>query len=341
MVAMAGAGSERGALAGVSGPVDVVVTGADVFVGRALCARWRDAGIAFRGLVRRLTPDTAARPDMVPIGDLATIRDYALGCVLSSATTLLHLAGRAHVMGRRIPEPASAYRVVNALATERIARAAAAAGVGHFIFASTVKVSGESTLPGRPLRETDPPHPRDDYAASKWEAEQLLADVARDTGMRVTVLRLPLLYGPAMKGNLARLRRAIERGVPLPLAAIDNRRSLLGVTNFASAVDTLRVQSARDGGAATYFVADAEAVSTPVLVRAMAGALGVAPRLVHVPVGVLRFAAACAGAGEQMDRLAGSLEVDTTAFRTDFSWAPPVALGEGLAQALRADSAAE
>jgi UDP-glucose 4-epimerase len=244
-------------------------------------------------------------------------------------------------MERPSPEAASAYRVINAVAAQRIARVAAASGAGHIIFASTVKVSGESTLPGRPLRETDPPHPRDDYAASKWEAEQLLADIARDTGIRVTVLRLPLLYGPGMKGNLARLRRAIERGVPLPLGAIDNRRSLLGVANFASAVDALRRRATDGGGVATYFVADDEAVSTPALVRAMASALGVAPHLVPVPVGVLRFAAACAGARDEMERLTGSLEVDTTAFRTDFGWIAPVALGEGMAQALRTDSAGE
>src|SRR5664279_1091595 len=242
MGATDGDGSEPGLLAAVNGLADVVVTGADGFVGRALCAHWRHTGVAFRGLVRRLTPDTAARADMVPIGDMATIGDDALCSALRSATTLVHLAGRAHVMGRRNADPTSAYRVINALATERIARAAATSGVGHIIFASTVKVSGELTLPGRPLRETDPPHPRDDYAASKWEAEQLLADVARATGIRVTVLRLPLLYGPGMKGNLARLLRAIERGVPLPLGAIDNRRSLLGVANFASAVDELRRQ---------------------------------------------------------------------------------------------------
>jgi nucleoside-diphosphate-sugar epimerase len=323
----------------VIGPVDVVVTGADGFVGRALCAHLRDTGVAFRGLVRCLTPDTAARPDLLPVGDLAAIGEDALRRALDSARVVVHLAGRAHVMREAAADPAAAYRSANALATERVARAAAAAGAVHFIFASTVKVNGEATLPGCPWRESDPPRPCDAYAVSKWEAERLLADVARDTGLRVTVLRLPLVHGPGMKGNFARLQWAIARGLPLPLAAIDNRRSLLGVANFADAIEALLTRPPAVRGVATYFVADAEPVSTPDLVRAMARALGVAPRLVHVPVGVLRFAAACAGAAAAMERLVGSLEVDTAALRADCGWSPRVGLEEGLACALRADAA--
>jgi nucleoside-diphosphate-sugar epimerase len=336
---MAGDGSDAEAPAPVNGALDVVVTGADGFVGRALCAHWRAAGVAFRGLVRGLTPDTSARADMLPVGDLATVDEAALGRALAPARTVVHLAGRAHVLREAASDSAPAYRRANALATDRVARAAAAAGVAHFLFASTVKVNGESTLPGCPFRESDPPDPRDVYAASKWEAERLLADVARDTGMRVTVLRLPLVYGPGMKGNLARLGQAVARGLPLPLAAIDNRRSLLGVANFASAVDALRARPTVAAGIATYFVADAESVSTPALVRAMAHSLGVAPRLFHVPVGVLRFAAACTGGTAQMERLAGSLEVDTTAFRAHFGWLPPCSLQDGLARAVHADGA--
>ncbi|HEY5309850.1 MAG TPA: NAD-dependent epimerase/dehydratase family protein, partial [Casimicrobiaceae bacterium] len=190
----------------------VVVTGADGFAGRAVCAHFRATGVPFRGLVRAHSAATAARPDMLPVGDLTGISDDALANALRGAHTVVHLAGRAHVMRETATDPLAAFRAINFAATEHLARAAAAAGTAHFVFTSTVKVNGEETLPARPFRESDPPDPRDDYAVSKWEAECALADVARETGMSVTVLRLPLLYGPGVKGNIARLTEAIARG---------------------------------------------------------------------------------------------------------------------------------
>jgi nucleoside-diphosphate-sugar epimerase len=315
----------------------VVVTGADGFIGRAVCGQWRVAGLPCRGLVRALTPATAASADFFPVGDLAALDAAALANALHGVRVVVHLAGRAHVMRETATDPLAVYRRANVHVTGRLARAAGAAGAAHFIFASTVKVNGDTTLPGRPFRENDPAHPRDDYAVSKWEAERLLADVARDTGMRVTVLRLPLVYGPGVKGNFARLIRAVARGVPLPLGAIDNRRSLLGLSNLGHALGLLCEDPTADRGrVTTYFLADAQAISTPDLVSAIASALGVAPRLVRAPLGMLRLAAACTGHPGVVERLAGSLEVDTRAFRTAFFWTPPHPLAEGLAETVAA-----
>jgi nucleoside-diphosphate-sugar epimerase len=315
----------------------VVVTGADGFAGQAACAHFRAAGVPFRGLVRALSSATVARPDMLPVGDLTTITDAALTNALRGAGTVVHLAARVHVMRETAAEPRAAFRTVNVAATERLARATAAAGAAHFVFASSVKVNGETTPPGRPFREGDPPDPHDEYAASKWEAECVLADVARETGLAVTILRLPLLYGPGVKGNIARLTEAIARGLPLPLRSIDNRRSLLGAGNFVSALDVILGHPApAPGTVATYFVADASPVATPELVRAIAAALGVAPRLAPLPPPLLRLASACMGKREAFERLAGSLEVDTTAFRTTFGWQPPRSLADELADMTRA-----
>ena len=323
----AGAGSARGL---------VVVTGADGFVGRAVCARFRAAGVPFRGLVRALSVATAARPDMLPVGDLTGIADDALANALRGAKAVVHLAGRAHVMDETAADPLLAFRGVNVAPTERLARASAAAGAAHFVFASSVKVNGEATPPSRPFRESDPPDPRDDYAVSKWEAECALADVARETGMPVTVLRLPLLYGPGVKGNIARLTEAIARGVPLPLGAIDNRRSLLGIGNLASALDAVLGHPApAPRTVATYFVADDRPVATPELVRAIAAALGVRPPLVAVPTRLLRFACACVGKAAAIDRLSGSLVVDSGAFQAAFGWQPPHTMAEELADMAR------
>lgn len=314
----------------------VVVTGADGFAGRAICAHFRAAGVPFRGLVRAPSGQTAARPDMLPVGDLVAVSEEALANALRGAGAVVHLAARAHVMHETAADPRAAFRAANATATERVARAAADAGAAHFVFASSVKVNGEATPPERPFRESDPPDPRDDYAASKWEAERVLAEVARETGIAVTILRLPLMYGPGVKGNIARLTEAIARGVPLPLGSIDNRRSLLGLGNFASALDAVLGHPApAPGTAVTYLVADASPVSTPELVRAVAAALGVAPRLLSIPPSLLRLAGACVGKAAAFERLAGSLEVDATAFRTAFCWQPPRSLAEELADMAR------
>jgi UDP-glucose 4-epimerase len=314
----------------------VVVTGADGFAGHAVSTHLRAAGVPFRGLVRALSGATAARPDVLPVGDLATISDEALANALLGAASVVHLAGRAHVMHETASAPWAAFRAANATATERVARAAAAAGATHFVFASSVKVNGEATPVDRPFRESDPPGPRDDYAASKWEAECALADVARETGLAVTILRLPLMYGPGVKGNFAQLTNAIARGIPLPLGSIANQRSLLGLGNFVDAlVAVLEHPAPARGTAVTYLLADALPVATPRLVRAIASALGVAPRLLRVPPSLLRAASACVGKAAAFERLAGSLVVDTAAFRARFGWQPPRSLDEELADMAR------
>jgi nucleoside-diphosphate-sugar epimerase len=321
----------------MSAPGLVVVTGADGFAGRAACAHFRATGVPFRGLVRALSTATAARPDILPVGDLTAIAGGGLLNALRGAHTVVHLAGRAHVMREALSDPLPLFRAVNVDATERMARAAAAAGAAHFVFASSVKVNGEATLPGTAFRESDPPDPRDDYAASKWEAECALADVARDTGMPVTVVRLPLLYGPEVKGNFARLTHAIERGIPLPFRNIDNRRSMLGAGNFASALDALLASPLpAPRTVATYFVADAQTVSTPELVHAIAAELGVRARLLPVPLAVLRLAGACLGKSEAIDRLCASLVIDGSAFCAAFAWQSPHSMAEELADMVRA-----
>jgi nucleoside-diphosphate-sugar epimerase len=315
----------------------IVVTGADGFAGRAACSHFRAAGVPMRGLVRALVTETVARSDMFPLGDLTSTRDAELLNALRGAHTVVHLAGRAHRIDDDVADPLAEFRAINVGATQRLARAAAAAGAAHFVFASSVKVNGESTLPGHAFRESDPPDPRDDYAASKWEAECALADVARETGMPVTVLRLPLMYGPGERGNVARLTDTIARGIPLPLLRIGNRRSLLGLHNFVSALDALIAGPLTPARAvATYFVADKLPVSTPELVRAIAVALGVDARLFPMPLRLLRVVCACLGKAAAFERLAGSLVVDASAFGAAFGWRPPRAMADELADMARA-----
>ncbi len=314
----------------------IVVTGAAGLIGRAVCAHWRATGRPVRGLVRALDARTVARPEFLPVGDLADASPAVLANAVAGAETVIHLAARVHRLARDDDAEAAraAYRRDNVEATLNLAHAAVAAGARHFVFASTVKIHGEISPPGRPWRESDPPDPHDDYAASKWEAERRLAGLAEDAGLAVTALRLPLTYGPGVGANFAALMTAVRRGVPLPFAGIDNRRSLLFTGNLASALDALLAdpEPAARAQLMPYLLADAQPVSTPELAGALAQALGVRARLFRVPMGILRLAGACAGRASAIDRLAGSLEVDTTAFRSRFDWLPPFTLAQGLAQ---------
>ena len=307
----------------------LAVTGADGFIGRAIVPLLVREGHEVRGLVRATSTDTVARREYVAVGDLAQWTDAAMRTTVRDAGAVVHLAGLAH---RAAASPAT-LRAVNVDATSRLARAAAESGVAHFVFASSVKVNGETSTPGQPFRESDPPNPLDAYGASKWAAERALAEVAESTGMRVTILRLPLTYGPRAKANIAALAAAVRRGIPLPLASIDNRRSVLGVGNLASALDALLASEGDARRATTYFVADAQAVSTSALVEAMARAMRVTPRLFALPTAALRVAGAWSGRSETIERLLDTLEVDTGAFRGRFAWSPPHSLDEGMAQA--------
>jgi nucleoside-diphosphate-sugar epimerase len=199
--------------------------------------------------------------------------------------------------------------------------------VRRLVFLSSVKVNGERTRE-RPCAEDDPPRPEDAYGDSKWAAEQALARVAAETGLEAVVLRPPLAYGPGVKGNFLRLMHLVARGVPLPLGAVVNRRSLIHAGNLAHAIVTA-LDAPRAAGR-TYLVSDGEDVSTPELVRMLARALGVKPRLLPVPLAALGLAAALAGKRAELARLTGSLQVDSSRIRSELAWRPPFTLAQGL-----------
>lgn len=311
----------------LSAPGLVVVTGATGFVGTALCERLRADGWPLIGAVRRHGP--AVPPDLQPVGDLAQAGDDLLDELCAGAYAVVHLAGRAHVLHDDAPDPARAYHAANVEATARLARAAVRAGVRRFVLASSVKAAGETSRGGRPLLPLDPARPADAYGRSKLAAERALAAAVEGTATVPVVLRLPLVYGRYARGNFARLVRAVAGGRTLPLASIRNRRSLLYVGNLVDAiVAALRAPEAPRG---VHYVADAESVSTPDLVRAIASAWRVRPRLVAAPVALLRVGGLVTGRRAAVDRLAGSLEVDTRSFREATGWTPRYSLDAALA----------
>jgi nucleoside-diphosphate-sugar epimerase len=263
------------------------------------------------------------------VRDLATMPDTELDALLAGASAIVHLAGRAHVLDETADDPDAAYGSANVLVTARLARAAVRAGVQRFVFASTVKVNGEASAPGRPCRPDDPPEPRDAYARSKRDAERELVAISAGTALSPIVLRLPLVYGPGVKGNFATLLDGVARGRWLPLGGVRNRRSLLYIGNLVEAIDAALDAPVPPSG--VHFVADAESVAVPELITACGAALGVPARLTAVPVWLLELGGWLTGRRAQVARLVDTLEVDASSLTAATGWRPRHRLKEGLA----------
>jgi nucleoside-diphosphate-sugar epimerase len=310
----------------------VLVTGATGFVGRALVRRLLADGRQVRAAVR---PGATALPREVEtavIGDIGPETDWRTA--LAGVGAIVHLAARAHVLRDSSPDVHALYRAVNTLGALRLAEAAAAAGVRRFVFLSSARVHGDHST-GAPFTESSPLAATDPYGRSKAEAERGLAALAAAGGLDPVILRPPLVYGPGARGNFARLVRLVARGVPLPLGAVRNRRSLVFVGNLVDAI----VRSLDHPAAAreTFMVSDGEDVSTAELVRRIAQAIGRPARLMPVPVGLLRLGGAVTGHSDDVARLLDDLAVDSSKIRTRLAWRPPYSLDEGLAACRPAD----
>lgn len=298
----------------------VVVTGGSGFVGRRvveeLVARGHQVVAPMRKPV--FWPDVA----VPPIGDLGPGTDWS--AALQGCDAVIHCAARAHVLDDRSADPLALFRRINRDGTLRLAQQAKDAGIGRFVFVSTIKVNGETTLADRPFTADDTPNPQDAYGMAKAEAEAGL----RDMGFPVlSVLRPPLVHGPGAKGNLAVLIKAIRLGLPLPLACVDNRRSMVGLHNLADSLAFL----VERGVAGTYLVRDDDDLSTAQLIRALASAMGKGAPLVPMPPALLSLAARLLGRKAVAERVLGSLVVDDTPIRA-LGWHPVLSTEAGLAR---------
>lgn len=305
----------------------VLVTGANGFVGRALCDELLRHGQSVRGTLRQHEGRHALleRVEPIVVGTINAATDWK--AALAGCDAVVHLAARVHVMNDKASDPLAKFREVNTEGTLNLARQAVRAGVKRFVFISSIKVNGE----GRdvPYRETDAPAPEDAYAISKWEAEQGLQRIAQETGLEIVTLRPPLVYGPGVKANFQRLLHTIARGWPLPLEAIRNKRSLLYLGNFVDAIRICVEHPAASGQ--TFLLDDGRAVSTPELIRAVAQAMARPARLLAIPVNMLEFAGALLGKRAAVMRLTGSLWVDGSLIRSRLGWTPPYSMEAGLA----------
>jgi len=307
----------------------ILVTGAGGFIGAALCPALAARGHAVAaGLRRGGAAPPRARP--LVLGDIGAATDWAPP--LAGVDVVIHLAQRAHAG----PDPAALAGEPAAVAA--LARAMGASGARRLVLVSSVKAMGEATAPGRPLRAGDAPAPQDAYGRAKLAGEDAARTAAREAGIELVVVRPPLVYGPGVRANFAALLRLAGSGVPLPFAALANRRSLIFRDNLA---DLLAVAAIHPEAAGmTLLVRDDRDFSTPELIRALAAGLGGTARLFPAPAVLFAALGPLPGIGPRLARLTRSLQVDDGATRAALGWTPPVPAVEALAATARAFAAA-
>jgi len=307
----------------------VLVTGASGFVGGAFLARTAgDGHFSLRAAVRTEVQCGSSNIEKVIVEGLSTTADWH--AAVKGCEAVVHAAARTHIMQDTVADPLTAFRLVNVQGTLNLARQAAEADVKRFVFLSSVKVNGELTQMNHPFRENDMPSPQDPYALSKHEAEAGLCRLAEETGMEVVIIRPPLVYGPGVKANFENMIRWVRRGIPLPFAAVSNKRSFIALDNLVDFIATCIVHP--KAANQTFLVSDGEDLSTAELLQRVGLALGKPMRLFPVPVNLLLPAAGLIGKKTMAQRLCGSLQVDISKAREFLDWAPPLSVDEGLRQ---------
>jgi len=309
----------------------VLITGANGFVGQALCTAAVSSDFLIKGVVR-IPQSLPAAVETVVIGAIDGNTDWRNA--LQGINVVVHLAARVHVMNDQSADPLSDFRKTNVDGTLNLAKQAALAGIQRFVFISSIKVNGESTPLGQPFHADDEPMPMDAYGLSKREAEDALRQLAVETGMDVVIIRPPLVYGAGVKANFLNMMRWLDKGIPLPLGAIHNQRSLVALDNLVDLIITCITHPTAANQ--TFLVSDGDDMSTSQLLRRMARALGKSARLLPVPAWLLQSGASLLGKHAVAQRLCGSLQLDISKTRQLLNWTPPISVDEALRKTAQA-----
>ena len=305
---------------------NLLITGANGFVGRALISKLAlETNHFVRASVRKKIIQFSSQIEVIENMDASSNTNWT--DALRDIDVVIHLLARVHVMDDKVADPLLEFRNINVNATIALANAAVKQGVKRFVFLSSVKVNGESTF-HKAFSEFDLPHPQDAYAISKWEAEEALRKICKDTGMEVVIIRSPLVYGPNVKANFLKMMQYIKRGIPLPLGAIQNKRSLISIDNLVDFITT--AISHPKAANETFLISDDEDISTTDLLHRIGKYIGRPARLIPLHPKILSFLFNILGRQDFGDRLLGSLEVDITKAKKLLAWSPPKTLDEGL-----------
>lgn len=298
--------------------MNILVTGASGFIGGHLCDALSNTQHTVTMVSRSPRSDADRRSQRLVLVDLQDQVDYDE--LLKDCDAIVHLAGRVHNIHNQGSDSKSAYTSANTTATLNLARAASTRGVKRFIFVSSVKVNGESTKNDEPFTPGSVPHPTDEYSQSKLDAELGLFEISKSSHLEVAIIRAPLVYGPGVRANFLELMKLVHRRVPLPLGSVENKRSLVGIDNLISLIMTCLDHPAAPDH--VFFVSDNLDLSTPDLIRHIARAQGLRPRLVPFPPALLRLGAKLIHREHLYMRLCGSLQVDISSTMKLLGWNP-------------------
>jgi nucleoside-diphosphate-sugar epimerase len=310
----------------------ILITGADGFIGQALSLSLAREGFTVRGQIydsgNRAYKEIAAKADieLIESGDLRAYNQWPR--LFTNTDIVVHLAAKVHDMSKDQQQNLAEYRAINVALTEQVAKQAAKAGVKRLVFVSTVKVNGEKTVVGSPFRETDAPNPQDAYAQSKYEAEESLHKINAETGLKTIIVRLPLVYGPGVKANFLRLINLVGKGIPLPLNKVVNKRSLIYLGNLVDAL--MQCIKNENSSNQTFLVSDDHDISTRDLIVMIAAVFNKKPHLISLPVSILNKFGKLAGKTQEMERLTGSLVVDSAKIKVILGWKPPFSVEAGI-----------
>jgi nucleoside-diphosphate-sugar epimerase len=319
----------------------ILITGATGFVGQHLYFVSLGKGYSITVIVRTLS-DARKFPPSSELIFLNSINSPIPDTALDGVDVVIHLAARAHILDDLAADPEAEFFQVNTQGTINLAQAAIAAGVKHFIFISSI--GAMATTSSEILTESSPCNPDTSYGRSKLAAEKALIELCQNSSMAWTIIRPTLVYGKGNPGNMERLIKLINSGLPLPIAAIHNRRSFTYVGNLVDCILTCTTHP--NAKNQTFLISDGEDVSTPQLARAIAKNIQKPCRLLPVPTAILEWGGKL---GDQIEKitdrsipinsnvvqkLSGSLQVDISHLRNTLNWQPPYTLSAGLKQTL-------
>lgn len=295
----------------------ILVTGSNGFVGTELCQELRSAGYAYLGSVRN-SEKAVAGQEYVVVDSLDSGTDWRVA--LAGCDTVVHLAGRAHVLNDNVADPSAVFRAINTLGTLNLAEQAAEYGISRFIFLSSIGVNGAVTS-GLPFTPNDPPFPHSPYAVSKLEAEIGLRKIGERTNLEVVIIRAPAIYGENAPGNFGLIARFVKYGIPLPVGSICNSRSLVAIKNLVNFI-TLCIEHQKAANE-LFLVSDNEDLSTIEVVKLMGKLVGKKPKIVKFSLRLLWFIFKCLGKHKAGESLMADLQLDSDLCWELLEWSPP------------------
>ena len=311
----------------------ICITGANGFIGNAICQTFINTNIKVRAFIRNHKEKIKANN----IEYIKIDRDFTKvkwEDFLNGYDCVIHCAGS--VPSFKKNKSFETYKAINIEGTTSIAEQSAKANVKRFIFLSSINVLGSNTNNKRPFFYDDNPKPITDYGKSKLEAEIKLKTISKNTGLEIVIIRPPIVYGPEASGNLKRLSNLVKSGIPLPFSKIENKRSLIGISNLVEVIKSC-IENPNASGK-VFLVSDGEDLSTPQLINYIAKSMGINPKLFPLPNGLLKLLSKIINKKEEMDRLLGSLQVDITYTSKVLNWTPSVSVSQEIKKMIQNDN---